>query len=188
MYKDKEKQKAYMKQWQKDNPERVAIKNKKWCENNKDKMMAYVKKYQIANSERISIYYKKYNQLHRAERNERERNRCKTDLKYNLNCRMSRAIRLSLKGNKNGRGWEKLVGYTLSKLKKHLQKTLPEGHTWEECHIDHIIPISAFNFTKPEHTDFKRCWALNNLRLLPAKENISKSNKLYKPFQPCLQV
>ena len=76
----------------------------------------------------------------------------------------------------------------MADLIKHLEKTLPDGYTWEECHIDHKIPMSAFNFTTPEHTDFKRCWALSNLRLLPAKENLVKYNKLYKPFQPALLV
>ncbi|GAI73524.1 unnamed protein product, partial [marine sediment metagenome] len=42
-----------------------------------------------------------------------------------------------------------------------------------DLHIDHIIPKSAFNFTKPEHTDFKRCWALDNLRLLPVQPALS---------------
>ena len=47
---------------------------------------------------------------------------------------------------------------------------------------------SAFNFSKPEHIDFKRCWSLENLRLLPAMENIKKHNKLFKPFQPALKI
>jgi len=106
---------------------------------------------------------------------------------------MSTAINLSLKGNKKGRHWEDLVGYTLKKLKNRLQKTMPEGYTWQDymdgkLHIDHIIPKSIFNFTKPEHPDFKRCWALENLRLLPAKENQEKSNKLKKPFQSALKL
>ncbi|MBA7551803.1 hypothetical protein ES705_44352 [subsurface metagenome] len=70
---------------------------------------------------------------------------------------------------------------------------MPAGYTWQdflsgELHIDHIIPISAFNFTKPEHTDFKRAWALENLRLLPAKENMIKHDRLDRPFQPALKI
>jgi len=34
----------------------------------------------------------------------------------------------------------------------------------------------------------KRCWALSNLRLLPAKENMIKHNKLDRPFQPALRI
>ena len=120
-------------------------------------------------------------------------NKRKTNLKYNLNYKMRKAIKKSLKGNKAGRTWESLTGYTLTDLKRRLNETMPEGYNWGDyltarLHIDHIIPISAFNFTKPEHTDFKRCWALNNLRLLPARENIIKWNHLDKPFQPALRI
>jgi len=99
----------------------------------------------------------------------------------------------SLKKNKAGRTWKSLVSYNLNDLIKHLKKTMPEGYTWQDylegkLHLDHKIPISAFNFTKSEHTDFKRCWALSNLQLLPARENLVKSNKLTKPFQLALQI
>ena len=182
MYRDKEKQKAYMKQWQKDNPEKVAINNKK-----------AIKKYRITHSDKIAIYYKKYNQEHKTELNKKRREKNRTDLKYNLSKKISRVINMSLKGNKNGRCWEDLVGYTVIDLFNHLKKTMPEGYSWQDyldgkLELDHKIPKSVFNFTKPEHIDFKRCWSLSNLRLLPAKTNRVKYNKLYKPFQPALLV
>ena len=70
---------------------------------------------------------------------------------------------------------------------------MPDNCTWQnylegKLHIDHIIPINAHNFTKAQHTDFKRCWALSNLRLLPAKENLIKGSELTKPFQPALSL
>ncbi|MBA7552117.1 hypothetical protein ES705_44671 [subsurface metagenome] len=106
---------------------------------------------------------------------------------------MGKAIWQSLHSNKDRNHWETLVGYTIGDLIKRLKKTLPEGYTWQDylsgkLHIDHIIPISVFNFTKPEHIDFERCWALSNLQLLPAKENLLKHNKLIIPFQPALQI
>ncbi|HPG52320.1 MAG TPA: hypothetical protein PLL11_17220 [Spirochaetota bacterium] len=61
--------------------------------------------------------------------------------------------------------------------------------TWENIskwHIDHIIPVSAFNFNSPDDIDFKRCFALNNLRPLWAVENIKKGWRINKPFQPSL--
>lgn len=99
----------------------------------------------------------------------------------------------ALKGNKAGRHWEDLVGYKLNDLIKRLKNTMPKDYCWQDfmegrLHIDHIIPKSAFNYTNTEHIDFKRCWSLDNLRLLPAKENLIKHNKLYKPFQPALAI
>jgi len=97
----------------------------------------------------------------------------------------------SLKGNKAGYAWESLVGYSVHDLRKRLYRTMPPGNSWQDflsgkLHIDHIIPIAAFNFRSPGDADFKRCWALKNLRLLPAKENMRKGAKLTAPHQPGL--
>lgn len=111
-----------------------------------------------------------------------------------LNNRMRGGIRESLRNNsKNGRHWEDLVNYTIKDLIKRLKKTIPERYTWQDfldgkLHIDHIIPISAFDFDNPEDFDFTRCWALNNLQLLTPHENYKKSKKLIKPFQTGLKI
>jgi len=94
---------------------------------------------------------------------------------------ISHRIRLSIK-NKNGRSWEKLVGYTLNDLVSHLQKLFKPKMTWENYsykgwHIDHKRPVSSFNFTSFDCEDFKECWSLNNLQPLWAEENFKKGNK-----------
>lgn len=108
-----------------------------------------------------------------------------------LNNRMSTAIYAALKGAKNGRKWENLVGYSTNALMQHLEKRFKPEMSWEnygKWHIDHIIPLSAFNYSCPEDIDFKRCWDLKNLQPLWAKENHIKHAKLSKPFQPCLKL
>ena len=101
-------------------------------------------------------------------------------------------MRYSLRGgSKAGKKWESLVGYTVTQLKRHLEKLFLPGMTWDNYglrgwHVDHKIPITAFNFNTPEDIDFKRCWALSNLQPLWARDNLSKQNKLIKPFQPSL--
>ena len=93
--------------------------------------------------------------------------------------------------NKGGRQWESLVDYTKEDLVKHLEKQFKPGMTWDnygKWHIDHKIPIAAFNFTRPEHEDFKRCWSLKNLQPLWASENSAKGATLAKPFQPSLEI
>jgi len=94
---------------------------------------------------------------------------------------MSSRIWQSLAKGKNGSKWEIFVGYTVDDLKRHLEKQFQPSMTWDnygKWHIDHIIPISAFSFTRPEDIDFKQCWALENLQPLWAKENLRKSNKI----------
>lgn len=121
------------------------------------------------------------------------RERLKTNLKARINARMSTAIGISLKGNKNGQGWENLVGYTAKDLILSLKKTMPKGYTWEdflsgELEIDHIIPCKVFNFETPDDLDFKKCWDIRNLRLLHKIKNRSKGGKIEKPFQPSLAM
>ena len=108
-----------------------------------------------------------------------------------LRHRMSSEMRYCLKKGKNGKSWESLVGFTLEDLHKRLSKTMPRGYTWgdiSKLHIDHIIPVTAFNIEDEHSLDFQRCWDLKNLRLLPVKENLSKNNRLDKPFQPSLAM
>lgn len=104
---------------------------------------------------------------------------------------ISAQIRFALKGHKHGRRWEHLVGYSAAGLEAHLKTTLPTGYSWNDyvagrLEVDHVVPISAHNFTTADDIDFYRCWSLGNLRLLPAAENLRKGGKLLNPFQPAL--
>lgn len=83
------------------------------------------------------------------------------------------------------------IGYSIEALKRHLEKQFLPGMTWEnygKWHIDHIIPKAAFNIESVNDIDFKRCWALKNLRPLWAHDNCSKRDTLEKPFQPSLTI
>lgn len=170
------------KAWRKENPEKVNATVKSWRKKNPEKVKAYNKLWEKANPEMV----KTYNNIYIKRRRKR-------DPAFRLNSNIKGAIYAALNGNKNGRHWETLVDFTLKDLKKHLEKLFTEGMTWSNYGkdgwwIDHKIPISVFNFTKPEHEDFKKCWALSNLQPLWAKENISKSNKLIQHFQPSLPL
>lgn len=105
---------------------------------------------------------------------------------------ISANINNSLRHGKHGMCWERLVGYTLNDLTKHLEKKFSKGMTWENYgtywHIDHIIPVSAYNYSSYLDIDFRECWSLKNLRPLLANENISKGGRLDRPFQPSLKI
>ena len=112
---------------------------------------------------------------------------------FKLNRVMSGGIHKALRGGKNGCHWENSVDFTLDNLIKHLEKQFTKGMTWNkfligEIHIDHIVPRKVFNFTKPEHTDFKKCWALKNLQPMWALDNLKKGANLEKHFQPSLAI
>ncbi len=180
--KHKEETKKYGKQYRIGYRSRRQECNKQYYKDYKDKILNEANQYYLENKGKVLETHKKY-----------QKRMNKVDLKFNFNSRMRRAVGHSLKGNKNGRRWELLVGYDVEELKKHLIKTMPEGYTWQDyldnqLHIDHKIPISVFNFDRPEHIDFKRCWALRNLQLLSVRENIKKGSRLAKPFQPALKL
>ena len=196
-YKNKEDRKQYDKQYQLRNKEKIKGYKKQYCEKNKEKIKKYKEQWDIKNKEKQKQYMKQWYISHKEHRNEYYRQyqnkKRRADLKYNLNRRMSCAIWKTLKSNKAGRYWESLVGYTVEDLKKRLQSTMPEGYTWQDymdgkLHIDHRIPIAAHNFDNSNQIDFRNCWALNNLQLLPAEENLIKGAKLEQPFQPSLKM
>jgi len=178
----REHDKIRSREYRKNNPEisRAAARN--WRINNSKKMKATIKKWEKNNPEKIKAKRK------------RMRDKNKNNLQYRLNNTIRAVLTRSLKrnnGSKNGRHWEDLVGYTISDLRMHLEKQFAEGMSWDnygDWHIDHIIPISVFNFSSPEHIDFKRCWTLDNLQPMWAKENRIKQDKLEQSFQPSLAM
>ena len=148
--------------WQKANPPKVREIKRQWVK---------------ANPERVR-------ELHRKNKAKKY-----NTLKGKLIINIGNSVRSSLKNGKKGRHWENLLGFTVEQFKEHFEKQFNNGMNWNrfmkgEIHIDHIIPISVFNFEKPEDVDFKKAWDLKNLQPLWASENLKKGNKLSKPFQP----
>ncbi len=105
--------------------------------------------------------------------------------KYSLDYKMSGAIYSALKkvkASKGGKSWKELVDYTPQDLKNHIESLFTEGMTWEkfcngEIHLDHKIPKSWFKYESPNDPEFKKCWALENLQPLWAKDNLKKHNR-----------
>ncbi len=145
-------------------------------------------------SERKKEYMKDPEKRSMHNKNKRRWERLnRKNLKVRLHNNIRSSIWKGLRHNKNGMSWESLVGYTTKDLMKRLEKQFTDGMNWGNYgiggwHVDHKIPVSVFNFTKPEHRDFKRCWALKNLQPLWASDNCAKNNKLKKPFQPSLLI
>ena len=103
---------------------------------------------------------------------------------------MRNSISRSLKGSKNGRHWETLVGYTLEELRAHLEKQFIGGMSWDnygigegQWSVDHIMPRTFFKFETDTDSEFLRCWSLKNLQPMWHIENIKKRDKILKPTQ-----
>ncbi len=67
----------------------------------------------------------------------------------------------------------------------HLESKFEDWMNWDNYgrkkgywSVDHIKPISSFSFSSYDDKEFKKCWALENLRPLDHIENIKKYNKI----------
>jgi 5-methylcytosine-specific restriction endonuclease McrA len=96
------------------------------------------------------------------------------------NC--SRMINIALNGKKENYSIWKFLPYTMGDLTRHLENQFDENMNWDNYgsywHLDHIIPQSIFSYTTMTDDAFLKCWALDNLQPLEAKQNIRKSNRL----------
>lgn len=169
------------------NREKISERCKNYREQNKGKFKEYFRNHYKQNKEKLKIKSKEWREQNRGKYNEiklkQYYRRYRTDIKFRLNRLMSSAIRQSLKyksTSKNGRPWESFVNFTLEKLIAHLESLFQDGMTWDNqdnWHIDHIKPISLFNFESVNDSEFKECWSLDNLQPLWAGDNLRKSNK-----------
>lgn len=191
-----EKAKMKIKKWREANKELLRLKDKEKYQLNRNKIIERSVAWGKSHPERL----KEIRQGVKERRKEKDkawrreyRRKQRQKPAINLADRMKMALRQALGARKHGRKWETIVGYTKEELMAHLLKTMPKGYDWQDLiegrlHIDHKIPCAVFHYVSENDIDFKRCWALNNLQLLPARENVLKRDKLDKPFQPALRI
>lgn len=131
------------------------------------------------NRVRASIWGKK----NKERRNAYLRERFSKNPRVRLNSRMSNAIGESLRTGKSAKSWADLVPYSLNELMRHLERQFLPGMNWSnmsDWHIDHIVPLAAFQFDRASDAGFKAAWSITNLRPFWRLENIRKNaQRLY---------
>lgn len=124
----------------------------------------------------------------REVRNKRKQKRRKEDPTYRLRENISTEIRDMLKQNKAKRSFLTYLNYSLKDLKLHIESLFEPWMNWNNqgkyknwndndkstwtWQLDHIIPHSILKYTSMEDDNFKKCWSLDNLRPLSAKQNV----------------
>lgn len=113
------------------------------------------------------------------------RNRRLNDLQFSLAGRlratMNRAFRR--KWVKKPVRTEELFGCSISELKAHIEKQFINGMSWENrkaFHIDHIVPVIAFNMEDIEEVKCAFNW--KNLRPLFGRDNLRKQATIPNPL------
>lgn len=129
---------------------------------------------------------------HYAYKREKRKKFPKWRLHESISARMRGSLRRSKAGTSLNIILTEILHYDIDGLRKHLEKHFRPGMTWEnygkEWHVDHIIPVAAFNFETACDIDFKKCWSLKNLQPLWKEENLRKNQRLERPFQPSLAM
>ena len=167
--------------WRKKNPEKASAIWKRHREKHKEERREKFKDWYHANIDAQRVVVKERIKRKRLENPEyfREYDRKRYRLNRLSRC-MSTSIYRALKGEKKGKKWQVLVGYSLKELKQHLEVLFQDGMSWDnygEWHLDHIKPKSLFNYSCPNDLEFMECWRLENLQPLWAEENMTKGNK-----------
>lgn len=177
------------KQYNQDNKEIIKEKNKIYYEKNKNRILIQCRKYNENNKEKISNQKKEYrkrpeimehikikNEEYLETRKEKIKNRRKTDLNFKISEILRSKFNREIKRNK----YSKFLGCDIDFFKKWLEYRFNENMNWKNMgtkwHIDHILPISKFNFSNLN--EIRICYNWTNLQPLESEKNMSKSNNI----------
>ena len=158
--------------------------NKEYRENNKEEVRINKRKEYLKDREKI---LKRQNVIHQKRR--------KTDKAFRLKESISRRILGEIKAAKANLPTLKFLPYTMVELILYLESLFEPWMTWDnwgvyrvaewddndsstwKWNVDHIIPHSFFNYDSMDCEEFRKCWALENLRPYSAKQNIIDGNR-----------
>jgi len=177
---NKEKIQRLHREYYKNNVNKESERHKKIYQKDKDIILKRSKNYYWRNLEKVRERHIQYNQENKEKLLEYkgawQKIQRKINPKYRLDENMGRAVWFCLKNKKAGKNWRLFVNYNLEELMSYLEK-MNWNNYGEYWAVDHIKPKSLFNYNSPKDTEFKQCWALENLRPLEKIENIKKGNR-----------
>ena len=156
--------KLCVKQYRKDNAEKIAARTRKWKQDNPEKRAAYKKKYQQAHPEKVAACSKRW----------REKNPeqfAATTKKYEQeNPDKKNAINAKRRAAKLQRTPVWLTGALEAQIQAIYAQAQEKTRTTGIQHqVDHIVPLQGANVSGLHIPD--------NLQILTQHENCSKSNK-----------
>lgn len=113
------------------------------------------------------------------------RNRRKTDIQFVLAGRLRASIGRAFRRNWVDKPYrtEALLGCTIIEAKAHIESQFINGMSWENrstWHIDHSVPIVAFDLRDPEEIQW--CFNYRNLQPLLGRENLKKQATIPNPL------
>lgn len=159
---------ADMRERRKADPEAVRQYHRAYYKANTEKRRAYFRKWRENNRDRylegaLAAHHRRY-----------------LDPKMRLESSIRAGVQKCLRGERKSARTFALLGYSRQELAEHLERQFAPGMTWEnygQWHVDHIVPLSSFNYAGPDDPAFRQAWCLTNLRPLWAADNLKKGAK-----------
>ena len=186
-------------EWNKNNPEKRKVIVNNYHENHKEEESIYYEN----NKEYIINRNKKWYLLNKTEINKKSSKRRKNNPMLKIKHVVSVLIRHALKasnGSKACKSCFKHLPYTAEELKNYIESLFEPWMTWKNhgvynpktwddndsstwtWQLGHIVPQSELIYTSMEEDNFKKCWALSNLKPQSAKENILDGTRLKRKY------
>lgn len=162
-----EKRREYTRKWRRLNPKKDKESWKRISHINA------VKKWKSNNEEKVALYNAEY-----------IKNKKEKDISFKISCNIRSRISKQFarfKIDRMGKSSTLGVGCSSAELKEYIESKFQPSMTWDNYghkgwHIDHIIPLAAFDLSNPE--EFNRACHYTNLQPLWAKDNLAKGSKI----------
>jgi len=179
------------------NKEDLKVKAKVYRQNNLEDIKAASIIYRLNNLDILLEYGKKYREDNKEELAAKAliytKERLKNDPVFKIRKTISRMVNVALKKKnvtKSGKSITEYLTNSLQDIKIHIESLFEPWMNWQnkgtyvpenwddndqstfKWNLDHIIPQSDLPYTSMEDENFKKCWSLDNLRPLNAKQNV----------------
>jgi hypothetical protein len=185
----------------KNNPDKYKDTNKRYISNNRDKVRETLKNYYNKNIEDLLKYHKEYrekNKDKRAKQKKEYEKKRRKNAEFKLRKAVSNAVYCAILRDGGIKGGSILnnMPYSINELKIHIESQFEPWMNWENWgvydpetwddnddstwmwQIDHIVPQYNFPYSSMEDNNFKKCWALSNLRPYSAKNNVKETRRI----------
>jgi hypothetical protein len=178
----------------------IILERKKTYYNKNKEIISERKRQQYSNDPEVrkknSEKCRKYKQENREKINKKVRQRYENDVNFKLDELVRRMVKYDIKvakSSKNGESRLKYLPFSTNNFRFHIETQFVgenawmtwDNHgkydpkTWNDndsstwtWQLDHIIPRSDLPYSSMEDENFQKCWALENLRPLNAKQNL----------------
>ena len=178
----------YANETQEERENRIS-KAKAWTASNRDVVNGLKRKYRIEkkviklssmpHDHHVRAYqsYQSYQLRQSLIKHDQHVKEWKSFVRYAVYQRLKRGVQRGMKDKAANSNWPDYLGYSVDELIDHIESQFTDGMGWHnmsEWHIDHVVPICAFDIQSADSEDFKRCYSLDNLMPVWAEDNMNK--------------